>query len=65
MNLLKNMLAAVGVMALLVLVINTATAEAGKIIKAFEREEAAQEAFIRDHKAFISGDKNQLSDEGY
>ena len=56
MNLVKNMLAAVGVMAVLVLVINTATAEAGKIIKAFDRSQAGQAAIITNHKAYLASD---------
>ena len=62
MELAKNMLAAIGVMALLVLVINTASAGSNKIKEAFDREQAAHDALIREHKAFIAGNKKYLKD---
>lgn len=72
LNLVKNMLAAIGVMALLVLVINTATAGAVAIVSAYDRSQAGQAALIAEHKAYLASDDdyitnpdNGLDDEVY
>lgn len=62
MEFAKNMLAAIGVMALLVLAINTASAGSSKIKEAFDREQAAHDALIQEHKAFIAGNKKYFKD---
>ena len=59
---IRNMLAAVGVVALFVLILNSATADSGKIKAAFDREQAAHDALIQEHKAFISGNKQYLKE---
>lgn len=63
MNLIRNMLAAIGVMALLVVVINTATAGVQQINDAFNRQQAGQDAMIAEHKAYLaSDDDNYVTD---
>ena len=69
MNFAKNILAAIGVVITAVLILYGATAGAtayaGKVKQAFDREQAAQDALIKEHKAFISGNKKYFDDEGY
>ena len=65
MNFAKSMLAAVGIVALAVLILNSASAGSGKIKEAFDREQAAHDALIREHKAFISGNKKHFDDGAY
>ena len=63
-KLLKNMLAGIGVIALLVITINTA-AKAGmeQINDAFDRQEAGQTAMIANHKAYLAqDDDNYVTD---
>lgn len=62
MNFAKSMLAAVGIVALAVLILNSASAGSVKIKEAFDREQAAHDALIREHKAFIAGNKKYLKD---
>ena len=55
MNAIKNILAAIGVVAIFVLIINTAQAGAGLIVDAFDRQQAGEAAIIAEHKAYIAG----------
>lgn len=61
----RNLLAAVGVVALFVLILNSATADSGKIKAAFDREQAAHDALIQEHKAFIAGNKKYFDEGAY
>lgn len=57
MKLITRMLAAVGVVALAVLIINTASAGASKVIDAYDRQQASEKAMIDEHKLYLaSGD---------
>ena len=62
MEFAKNMLAAIGVMALLVLVINTASAGAVAIVNAYDRSQAGQSAIIENHKAYLASDDDYITD---
>jgi hypothetical protein len=62
MEFTKNMLAAIGVMALLVLVINTASAGAVAIVNAYDRSQAGQTALIAEHKAYLASDDDYVTD---
>ncbi|WP_352338221.1 hypothetical protein [Psychrobacter sp. 16-MNA-CIBAN-0192] len=64
-KLAKRMLAAVGIVALAVLILNSASAGSGMIKEAFDREQAAHDALIQEHKAFISGNKKYFDDGVY
>lgn len=56
MKLAKNMLAAIGLMALLVIALNTVSAVAGVIGDAFDRQQSAHDAMIAEHKASLPND---------
>ena len=64
MKLAKNMLAAIGLMALLVIALNTVSAVAGVIGDAFDRQQSAHDAKIAMHKLDnpISEDSNYVTD---
>ena len=63
MKLAKNMLAAIGLMALLVIALNTVSAVAGVIGGAFDRSQAGHDALIAEHKASLpSDDDNYVTD---
>lgn len=63
MKLAKNMLAAIGLMALLVIALNTVSAVAGVIGDAFDRQQSAHDAMIAEHKASLPrGDDNYVTD---
>lgn len=64
MNYLKDFLASIGVIALLVLGMTGATAGAGKIADAFERQDTAQVTMIELHKLDYptSDDDNYVTD---
>lgn len=63
MKLAKNMLAAIGLMALLVIALNTVSAVAGVIGDAFDRSQAGHDAMIAEHKASLpSDDDNYVTD---
>ncbi|MBO1529623.1 hypothetical protein J3492_00145 [Psychrobacter sp. F1192] len=54
MKLITRMLAAVGVVALAVLIINTASAGASKVIDAYDRQQASEKAMIDEHKLYLA-----------
>ena len=63
MKLAKNMLAAIGLMALLVIALNTVSAVAGVIGDAFDRSQAGHDALIAEHKAYLAqDDDNYVTD---
>ena len=63
MKLAKNMLAAIGLMALLVIALNTVSAVAGVIGDAFDRQQSAHDAMIAEHKASLPNeDGNYVTD---
>lgn len=63
MKLAKNMLAAIGLMALLVIALNTVSAVAGVIGDAFDRSQAGHDALIAEHKASLpNDDDNYVTD---
>lgn len=63
MKLAKNMLAAIGLMALLVIALNTVSAVAGVIGDAFDRSQAGHDALIAEHKASLPNeDGNYVTD---
>ena len=63
MKFAKNILAAIGLMAILVIAINTASAGAGAIVAAFDRSQAGHDALIAEHKASLpSDDGNYVTD---
>lgn len=64
MKLAKNMLAAIGLMALLVIALNTVSAVAGVIGDAFDRQQSAHDAKIAIHKLDnpASEDSNYVTD---
>ena len=63
MKLAKNMLAAIGLMALLVIALNTVSAVAGVLGDAFDRSQAGHDAMIAEHKASLpSDDGNYVTD---
>ena len=73
MKLAKNMLAAIGLMALLVIALNTVSAVAGVIGDAFDRSQAGHDALIAEHKAslprddgnYVTDPMNGFDDEVY
>jgi len=63
MNSIKDCLASIGILTLLVLGMTAATAGVQYINKAFERQEAGQDAMIAEHKAYLaSDDDNYVTD---
>jgi len=63
MNSIKDFLASIGVIALLVLGMTAATAGVQYINQAFERQEAGQDAMIAEHKAYLAqDDDNYVTD---
>ena len=63
MKFAKNMLAAIGFMALLIIALNTVSAGAGVISDAFDRQQSAHDAMIAEHKAYLaSDDDNYVTD---
>ncbi|GEM_PF-1328371 len=74
MKLAKNMLAAIGLMALLVIALNTVSAVAGVIGDAFDRQQSAHDAKIAIHKLdnpasedgnYVTDPMNGFDDEVY
>ncbi len=63
MNSIKDFLASIGVIALLVLGMTAAAAGVQYINQAFERQEAGQDALIAEHKAYLAqDDDNYVTD---
>lgn len=63
MNSIKDCLASIGILTLLVLGMTAATAGVQYINKAFERQEAGQDAMIAEHKAYLAqDDDNYVND---
>ncbi|AEO00989.1 hypothetical phage protein [Psychrobacter phage Psymv2] len=63
MNSIKDFLASIGVIALLVLGMTAATAGVQQINKAFDRQQSAHDAMIAEHKASLpSDDDNYVTD---
>ena len=63
MNSIKDFLASIGVIALLVLGMTAATAGVQQINKAFDRQDSAHDAMIAEHKAYLaSDDGNYVTD---
>ena len=63
MNSIKDFLASIGVIALLVLGMTAATAGVQQINKAFDRQDSAHDAMIAEHKAYLaSDDDNYVTD---
>lgn len=56
MNSIKDFLASIGVIALLVLGMTAATAGVQHINKAFDRQQSAHDAMIAEHKASLPND---------
>jgi len=56
MNSIKDFLASVGIITLLVLGMTAATAGVQQINEAFNRSQAGQSAMIEDHKAYLASD---------
>lgn len=56
MNSIKDFLASIGVIALLVIGMTAATAGVQQINKAFDRQQAAHDAMIAEHKASLPND---------
>lgn len=74
MKFAKNMLAAIGLMALLVIALNTVSAVAGAIGDAFDRQQSAHDAKIAIHKLdnpasedsnYVTDPMNGFDDEAY
>lgn len=63
MNSIKDFLASIGILTLLVLGMTAATAGVQQINKAFDRQESAHDAMIAEHKAYLaSDDDNYVTD---
>ena len=63
MKFAKNILAAIGLMALLVVALNTVSAVAGVLGDAFDRSQAGHDAMIAEHKASLPrDDDNYVTD---
>ena len=63
MNSIKDFLASIGVIALLVIGMTAATAGVQQINKAFDRQQSAHDAMIAEHKASLpSDDDNYVTD---
>ena len=63
MKSIKDFLASIGVIALLVLGMTAATAGVQQINKAFDRQDSAHDAMIAEHKAYLaSDDDNYVTD---
>ena len=60
MNLIKTILAAIGVMAIAVLIINTASAGASKVMDAYDRQQASEKAMIDEHKLYLASDDDDF-----
>lgn len=56
MNSIKDFLASIGVIALLILGMTAATAGVQHINKAFDRQQSAHDAMIAEHKASLPND---------
>ena len=56
MNSIKDFLASIGVIALLVLGMTAATAGVQQINKAFDRQQSAHDAMIAEHKVYLASD---------
>lgn len=63
MKSIKDFLASIGVIALLVLGMTAATAGVQHINKAFDRQQSAHDTMIAEHKAYLaSDDDNYVTD---
>lgn len=63
MNSIKDFLASIGVLALLILGMTAATAGVQHINDAFNRSQAGQDALIAEHKAYLAqDDDNYVTD---
>ena len=63
MNSIKDFLASIGIIALLVIGMTAATAGVQHINDAFSRSEAGQDAMIAEHKAYLAqDDDNYVTD---
>ena len=63
MNSIKDFLASIGILTLLVLGMTAATAGVQQINKAFDRSQAGHDALIAEHKASLpSDDDNYVTD---
>lgn len=63
MNSIKDFLASIGILTLLVLGMTAATAGVQHINDAFNRSEAGQDAMIAEHKAYLAqDDDNYVTD---
>lgn len=63
MKSIKDFLASIGVIALLVIGMTAATAGVQHINKAFDRQQSAHDAMIAEHKAYLaSDDDNYVTD---
>ena len=63
MNSIKDFLASIGIVALLVIGMTAATAGVQYINDAFSRSEAGQDAMIAEHKAYLAqDDDNYVTD---
>lgn len=63
MNSIKDFLASIGILTLLVLGMTAATAGVQQINDAFNRSEAGQDALIAEHKAYLAqDDDNYVND---
>lgn len=63
MNSIKDFLASIGILTLLVLGMTAATAGVQQINEAFNRSQAGQDAMIAQHKAYLaSADDNYVTD---
>jgi hypothetical protein len=58
MNSIKDFLASIGILTLLVLGMTAATAGVQQINEAFNRSEAGQDAMIAEHKAYLAQDND-------
>lgn len=56
MNSIKDFLASIGILTLLVLGMTAATAGAQHINQAFDRSQAGHDAMIAEHKAYLASD---------
>ena len=73
MNSIKDFLASIGILTLLVLGMTAATAGVQQINKAFDRQQSAHDAMIAEHKASLPNDDgnyvtdpmNGFDDEAY
>lgn len=61
MKSIKDFLASIGVIALLVIGMTAATAGVQHINKAFDRQQSAHDAMIAEHKAYLASDDDNYA----